>query len=118
MYKATTNKIILCKIIVFCSLLLLPELVGSQENYKFERMWPTLKRPWYFIQPNSIASNLRGNLYVVDTLNNEVQKFTLDGIFITKWGSYGKGNGEFDGPSGIAVDSDDNVYVTDLHKKL
>ena len=31
----------------------------------------------------------------------------------TKWGSYGTGNGQFISPSGIAVDSSDNVYVVD-----
>ena len=31
----------------------------------------------------------------------------------TQWGSYGSGNGQFDYPFGIAVDSSNNVYVAD-----
>ena len=34
--------------------------------------------------------------------------------FVTKWGSYGEGDGQFKGISGIAVDSANNaVYVAD-----
>jgi len=33
--------------------------------------------------------------------------------FVTKWGSYGSGNGQFYNPNGIAVDSSGNVYVAD-----
>jgi DNA-binding beta-propeller fold protein YncE len=33
--------------------------------------------------------------------------------FVTKWGSYGNGNGQFYNPNGIAVDSSGNVYVAD-----
>jgi len=35
------------------------------------------------------------------------------GTFLDKWGSYGNGDGFFDNPYGIAVDSDGNVYVSD-----
>ena len=34
--------------------------------------------------------------------------------FVTKWGSHGTGDGEFDHPCGIAVDSSGNVFVSDL----
>ena len=34
-------------------------------------------------------------------------------IFVTAWGSQGKGDGEFEMPSGIEVDSAGNVYVAD-----
>ena len=33
--------------------------------------------------------------------------------FITKWGSFGTGDGEFERPDGIAVDSSGNVFVAD-----
>ena len=76
-------------------------------------MWPVLEQPWYFNQPNGIAVDSSGNVYVADTLNYRIQKFTSDGQFITRWGSEGSGDGQFDWPSGIAVDSSGNVYVAD-----
>lgn len=35
-------------------------------------------------------------------------------IFVDKWGSIGIGDGQFNRPDGVAVDSVGNVYVTDL----
>ena len=42
-----------------------------------------------------IAIDGRGDVYVVDSGNNRIQKFSSDGAFITKWGSHGSGNGQF-----------------------
>ena len=57
---------------------------------------------------------LHGNVYVTDSGNSRVEKFTGSGSFITQWGSKGFGHGQFNpGPVGVAVDSFGNVYVTD-----
>jgi len=66
----------------------------------------------------SIAVDSNDSIYVSDTFNHRIQKFTSDGTFVTKWGSKGNGNGEFGGssnigPYGMAIDSDDNIYVAD-----
>ena len=43
-----------------------------------------------------------------------IQKFDSNGKFITKWGSAGDGDGQFDNPDGIAVNpSSGNMYVAD-----
>ena len=84
-----------------------------KETYTFERMWPTLKQPWYLQNPSGLAINSEGSVYVVDTNNHRIQKFTSEGTFITKWGSNGSGDGEFSFPLGIAVDAEGNVYVSD-----
>jgi tripartite motif-containing protein 71 len=54
-------------------------------------------------------------VYVTDTGNNRIQKFTNDGTYIRTWGGSGSGDGEFNFPSGIGVDSSANVYVSDTH---
>ena len=50
---------------------------------------------------------------MVDSDNDRIQKFTNTGTFIRKWGSFGSGNGQFEGPSGVAVDPSGNVFVAD-----
>lgn len=37
--------------------------------------------------------------------------------YITQWGGFGTGDGQFDSPAGIAVDVTGNVYVTDLNNQ-
>ena len=54
-----------------------------------------------------------GNVYVADFGNNRVQVFIPEGRFLRKWGSEGRGDGQFGGPIGIAVDGSGNVYVAD-----
>lgn len=55
---------------------------------------------------------------MADTDNNRIQKFDSNGIFITKWGLPGSGDGEFNEPRGVAVDSGGNVYVTDNNNRV
>ena len=63
--------------------------------------------------PNGVAIDSSGNVYVADTGNNRIQKFTGDGTFITKWGTLGTGNGQFYRLRDVAVDSSGRVYVAD-----
>ena len=46
-----------------------------------------------------------GNVHVVDTGNNRVQKFDSNGTFLATWGSYGAENGQFNNPQGVMVDA-------------
>ena len=64
--------------------------------------------------PHSLVFDEEGNIYITDTNNNRVQKFSSDGKFIAKWGSNGTGDGQFSNHAhGVAIDSLDRVYVTD-----
>jgi hypothetical protein len=67
----------------------------------------------YFESPTRVTIDGAGNVYVTDSGNNRIQKFTSDGIFITAWGNEGSGNGQFEWPCGVAVDDAGNVYVAD-----
>lgn len=53
------------------------------------------------------------NLYVADKGNGRIQKFSNTGAFISQIGTQGSGNGQLNGPVGVAVDNLGNVYVTD-----
>ena len=70
-------------------------------------------------QPYGIATDVTGNVYVADTGNHRIQKFTSNGTFITKWGSHGSADGQFAtsgliiGEPDVATDPAGNVYVTD-----
>lgn len=70
-----------------------------------------------FNNPRGVAVDSTGAVYVGDAGNNLVQKFTTaDGTtysFSTQWGGPGSGNGQFNEPRGVAVDSSDNIYVAD-----
>jgi streptogramin lyase len=60
-----------------------------------------------------MAFDAEENLYVADTLNHRVQKFTKDGQFLSAFGSHGTASGEFDMPWGVAVDAEGSIYVSD-----
>ncbi len=70
-----------------------------------------------FNAPRDMAQDSQGNIYVADGSNNRIQKFSSSGVFIEAWGANGgdgtngTGNGEFDFPEAIVIDSSDNVYV-------
>jgi DNA-binding beta-propeller fold protein YncE len=43
----------------------------------------------------------------------QYQKFDRSGNFIAKWGTSGNGDGQLNMPSGLAVDSSENILVVD-----
>ena len=92
-------------------LLGISSIVAASEDYEF--VWKVPDTAWYFNNPWGVAVDGNGNVYVADTYNHRIQKFTSDGVFLTKWGSYGSGDGQFNYPEGIAVDGSGNVYVAD-----
>ncbi len=71
------------------------------------------EEPGKFFEPRDIAVDRQGNVYVVDSRNNRIQKFTAEGKFLIQWGKAGKGRGEFNSPTGVAVDKEGIVYIAD-----
>jgi hypothetical protein len=50
-------------------------------------------------------------VYVADSGNNRVEKFTTAGVFVSAWGTYGITDGAFERPIDLGVDGCGNVYV-------
>lgn len=69
--------------------------------------------PIGLLYPYGIATNGTSELYIVDAGHNRIQVFSLTGVPLRRWGSYGTGNQQFDQPYGITVDSQGYIYVAD-----
>ncbi len=63
-------------------------------------------------QPQGVTVDSSGNVYVVDTGNNRIQKFTSAGVHTATWGTAGSGNLQFNNPTGIATDNT-YLYIVD-----
>ena len=77
-----------------------------------------------FNEPWGVAVGPDGSVYVTDTWNHRVQKFTKDGKPIKTWGQYGQpvldipeSASSLWGPRGIAVDGRGHVLVADTGNK-
>jgi len=72
-----------------------------------------------FYEPWGIAVGPDGSVYVADTWNHRIQKFSADGHFISMWGKFGQAVllDELWGPRAVAVDLLGRVFVADTGNK-
>lgn len=69
------------------------------------------KDGWIQFPTNMAVHN--DDIYISDTGNFKVVKYTLDGKFIKKLGEVGDALGQFARPKGIALDKEGRLYVVD-----
>ena len=71
------------------------------------RVIKNVKGPW------GLAANSKGHIIVAEYSASCVSVFTSEGKKIQSFGSCGSANGQFGNPTGVAVDNNDNIYITD-----
>ena len=76
------------------------------------------------LDPNGVAIDADGTIYITDTGNRRVRKVDAEGVITTFAGTGEQGDGgdggpatsaQFYYPGGLAIDSAGNVYIADLY---
>lgn len=82
-------------------------IVKFDRHGRFVKAWGgSGSEPGRFLVPHALAMDSRGRLFVADRNNNRIQIFDQDGNFLEAWTQFGR-------PSGIFIDADDTLYVSD-----
>ena len=82
-------------------------IVKFAKDGKFIKTWGAKgSGPGEFGELHGIALDSSGRVFVADRGNNRIQIFDADGKYIAEWKRFGR-------PSGIYIDANDTLYVTD-----
>ena len=72
------------------------------------------ERPGQFGLVTDAVQDSRGNYYVAEYGEcDRIQKFSPDGQFLLQWGGHGSLPGQFRRPQNLAIDENDQIWVTD-----
>ncbi|MBI5305404.1 MAG: TIGR03663 family protein [Chloroflexi bacterium] len=69
--------------------------------------------PLQFYGPRAIMADAQGNVYIADTGNKRVTKFSNTGEPLAQYGGVGSDPGQFLEQVGLAIDKQGNIYVAD-----
>ena len=87
-------------------------IVKFSKDGKFIKTWGKKgSAPGEFDIPHTIAMDSQGRLFVGDRQNNRIQIFDQDGKFLDQWTQFSR-------PSGVYIDSKDNIYVADSESEV
>ncbi len=82
-------------------------IVKFSKDGKFIKAWGKKgAAPGELDTPHAIALDSKGRLFVCDRNNNRIQIFDQEGSFMAEWKQFGR-------PSGIYIDRNDTIYVSD-----
>ena len=87
-------------------------IMKFSKDGKFIKAWG--KRgtgPGEFGGLHGMALDSQGRLFIADRTNSRVHVYTQDGKFIASWEQFGR-------PSALAIDKDDNLYVSESQGPL
>lgn len=80
-------------------------VLGSEEDDKY-----------MFHQIGDIAVDSQGNIFVLDSGNQRLQKYDREGHYLQTIGRKGQGPGEFERPFNLFLDEQDNIFILELRK--
>jgi len=82
-------------------------IVKFNKDGKFIKTWGKKgSAPGEIDIPHTLAMDSRGRLFVGDRQNNRIQIFDQDGNYLDQWHQFSR-------PSGVFIDKNDIIYVTD-----
>jgi len=68
-------------------------------------------------KPSDVVLDRDGNIYILDSGNYRIQKFTPEGEYLATIGSQGQGPGGFMMPSSMDIDDQGNLFVSDRKRR-
>ncbi|MFH1788409.1 MAG: NosD domain-containing protein [Candidatus Altiarchaeota archaeon] len=84
------------------------------DNWLYSRKWDvSTGGDTYGALAWGVGVDSEGIIYVSDTANHKIKKFTTEGLFTGSFGGLGSGPGFFNMPFDVSIDRSDHVYVAD-----
>lgn len=87
-----------------------PEIFQMSYTFSFGRTGP---EAGCFLYPLGMTHTAEGDLLVADHNKHEIQKFSAQGMFLSRFGRWGNSPGAFKFPVSVQVDPQGCIYVAD-----